>query len=414
MLRGFKTYRGLPRSIYILFIVQIVNRFGDFVVPLLTLYLTQKIGLSAGVSGAIVTANILVGIPASLIGGKAADSFGRRRTYLWSQSIAAISLLPCAVFNNTIIIVTCLMINAFFCGFIRPALNAIVVDVLPPNKRQLGFSLQYLGINIGVSIGPIVAGILYKHMLYMLFIGDALTSFIAVMLVAFNVEETNPSYNKDHKQIAKEEKRGVIKELVKRPYLCIFLIVYIAYTFVYTQHRFSLPITMGNIYKTDASTRFGYLMSINAFTVIFLTVAVTSLTQRLHAITKIIIAGILYAVGFGMIGFIHSFTLFVVSTVIWTIGEILISTSFGVYLANNSPSNYIAIFSAIGGLSWSIGGALGTSLAGKFIDVFGLNYIWPMTFVVSIAATVGMYIVRILSVSKEKKLKEGKCEEVPT
>jgi MFS family permease len=92
MLKIFKTYRGLPRSIYILFIAQIINRFGDFVVPFLTLYLTQKIGLSAGISGVIVTANILIGIPASLLGGKAADSLGRRKTYLWSQSIATISL----------------------------------------------------------------------------------------------------------------------------------------------------------------------------------------------------------------------------------------------------------------------------------------------------------------------------------
>lgn len=412
MLKIFKTYRGLPKSIYILFIAQIINRFGDFVVPFLTLYLTQKIGLSAGLSGAIVTASILIGIPASLIGGKTADSLGRRKTYLWAQSVAAISLLPCAIFKNPIIIVTCLMINAFFCGFIRPALGAIVADVLPPSQRQLGFSLQYLGINIGVSIGPIVAGILFKHLLPMLFIGDALTSLIAVILIAFNVEETNPAHNKAVKQIEKEEKSGVLRAFAKRPYLCIFLIIYIAYSFVYTQHRFSLPITMGDIYKADGSTRFGYLMSINAFTVIFLTVIITSLTQKLHALTKIIIAGLLYAVGFGMIGFIHNFALFALSTVIWTIGEILVTTSFGVYISNNSPSNYRASFSAIGGLSWSIGGALGTSLAGKFIDGFGLNYIWSLTFMVSITATIVMYVVKILSVSEEKRLKEDKCEEV--
>jgi MFS family permease len=412
ILKIFKVYKDLPRSIYILFIAQIVNRFGDFVVPFLTLYLTQKIGLSAGVSGVIVTASILVGIPASLIGGKTADSIGRRKTYLWSQSIAAISLIPCAIFTNPIIIVICLMINAFFCGFIRPALGAIVADILPPNQRQLGFSLQYLGTNIGVAVGPIVAGILFKNMLPMLFIGDAVTSLIAVILIALNVQETNPSHNKAVKQIEKEKKSGVIRAFAKRPYLCVFLIVYIAYTFVYTQHRFSLPITMGNIYKLDGSTRFGYLMSINAVTVIFLTMTVTSLTQKLHAITKIIIAGILYAVGFGMIGIIQGFALFVLSTIIWTVGEILVTTAYGVYIANNSPSNYRASFSAIGGLSWSIGGALGTSLAGKFIDIFGINYIWSLTFIISVAATIGMYIVKVLSVIEENRLKEHKCEEV--
>lgn len=113
-----------------------------------------------------------------------------------------------------------------------------------------------------------------------------------------------------------------------------------------------------------------------------------------------------------MIGIIHNFALFILSTVIWTIGEILVTTSFGVYISNNSPSNYRASFNAVGGLSWSIGGALGTSLAGKFIDSFGLNYIWSLTFIISAIATIVMYVVKILSVNEENRLKEDKCKEV--
>lgn len=73
------TYRGLPRNMYIMFGATVINRFGDFVMPFLTMYLTIKIGLSFEIAGIIVTISALIGIPSSMLGGKYADeltSFG--------------------------------------------------------------------------------------------------------------------------------------------------------------------------------------------------------------------------------------------------------------------------------------------------------------------------------------------------
>jgi MFS family permease len=148
---------------------------------------------------------------------------------------------------------------------------------------------------------------------------------------------------------------------------------------------------MDMVFGSDGASRFGILMSINAFTVLIFTVAVTSLTKRLKPLVNITLAGIFYAVGFGMLGVIHSYFLFMVSTIIWTLGEILVVTNFGVYLADNSPSNFRARFNAVGSLSWSLGAALGTSIAGKFIEEIGLDYIWPLTFILSIIGILGMY-----------------------
>ncbi|MEW5818540.1 MAG: MFS transporter, partial [Spirochaetota bacterium] len=50
----FTLYRGLPRSIYILFFARIVNCMGSFVFPFLTMFLTQKLELSTGEAGIII------------------------------------------------------------------------------------------------------------------------------------------------------------------------------------------------------------------------------------------------------------------------------------------------------------------------------------------------------------------------
>jgi MFS family permease len=112
-----------------------------------------------------------------------------------------------------------------------------------------------------------------------------------------------------------------------------------------------------------------------------------------------------------MLGLVDRYPLFIVSTIIWTIGEILVVTNFGVYMADNSPSNFRARFNAVGSLSWSMGAALGTSVAGKFIEEIGLNYIWPLTFVLSITGIVGMYSIYISGLRKKSGLVEVKAPE---
>ena len=390
---------------YIMFGATVINRFGDFVMPFLTMYLTIKLGLSYEITGIIITIAALIGIPSSLLGGKLADELGRKKTYLIAQAGAALSLLPCAFLKNPVPIIIFLLLSTFFNGAVRPPMNAIVTDILPPHQRQVGFSLQYLGMNVGVALGPIVAGYLFNNFLPMIFIGDALTSFIALYLIWKNVKEVKPENLKEtvYSEMEKEEKGNTISALLKRPQITIFLIVYVLYSFVYTQHRFSLPLTTDVVFGSSGASKYGILMSINAFTVLICTVAVTSITKHLKPIINITIAGVIYAVGFGMLAVIHSYYMFILSTVIWTIGEILVVTNFGVYLADNSPSNFRARFNAVGSLSWSLGAALGTSIAGKFLQELGLNYIWLLTFVLSIIGTVGMLGVYI-SGKKRKKV----------
>lgn len=392
----FKAYKGLPKSMYILFIAQVINRFGDFVMPFLTLYLTVKVGLSTELTGFLVMLTSIINMPASLLGGYAADKFGRKKTYLYAQGAAALALVPCAFLSNAYINVGCLMVSTFFGGFLRPAMDAMVADILPPEKRQTGYALEYLGINIGVALGPLLAGMLFKRMLPLLFIGDAITSFIAVFLVATNIEETSTiqSAKKVYLETEKEEKKNAFLALLERPKLLVFFLVYIIFSIIYTQHRFSLPLTMNDIFGDDGTQKFSLLMSTNAFTVIGLTVFITSFTSKLHPLANMVLAGITYAIGFGMVGYVDSMLLLIVSTVIWTIGEILVTTSFGVYVANNSPSNYRATFNAIGSISWSVGSAAGTYLAGLYIKQFGLSSLWNVVILLSLIASVMMGMLR--------------------
>lgn len=396
MLKFFNGYKDMPRGLYIICFSTLINRLGDFVVPFLSLYLTQKIGMSAWASGVIVTLCSVIGIPAAFIGGRIADMYGRKKILLLAQSLSALALIPCAITGNAAITVVCLLISTFFNGFIRPVFSSMIVDILPQEQRSVGFSLNYLAINLGVSVGPIIAGFLFHNFLPLLFLGDALTSFISVFFIWKNVKET---YHRGHDleivNKAEEAEKGNIWQLFcKRPYLLFFILLNIIYSFSYTQHRFSLPVTLNEIFNEQGAMLFGYLMSINAVTVLILTAFITMVTKKNNQLTNMVFAGILYAIGFGMIGYANSFVLFMVSTVIWTMGEILTSISSGVFVANNSPCNYRARLNAVTTIGYAAGAAVSTAFSGVYIDSHGVRGIWYIVFLVSIVASIGMFSLR--------------------
>ena len=261
----------------------------------------------------------------------------------------------------------------------------------------MGFSLSYLGINLGVSLGPLVAGFLFKHYIPLIFIGDAITSLIAVILVMININETLPDYS-DSKCTNDEEKSeagNVFSVLMRRPKILIFLIINIVLSVVYTQHSFSLPIMLDSVFDSRGASNFGIVMSFNAVTVIVMTMFITHATRKWKSLSTIAMAGLLYAIGFGMITFIRSMPLYILSTLIWTIGEIMMVTNFGVYIANNTPQNYRARFNAVSSLSWAIGAALGTSLIGRYMDFLGVFAVWPLVFFLGLLGSAGMYLLKI-------------------
>jgi len=80
-----KTYRGLPRSIYIIFFARIVNSIGSFVMPFLSIFLTDNLGLAEAQAGFFVMMASVAFAPGFLMGGKLSDHIGRKKVLITCQ-----------------------------------------------------------------------------------------------------------------------------------------------------------------------------------------------------------------------------------------------------------------------------------------------------------------------------------------
>ena len=294
----FAAYAGLPREVYFLFAARLVNSMGYFVSPLLTLILTQKIGMSKAEAGTTVALLILTQAPCVLLGGKLADAIGRKRTLLLGSLAGAAFYLLCGLGFTGRTLIAGIILAADCTAVSVPAFDALLADLTKPEERQSAYSLLYLGVNVGMAASPLIGGLLFNSHLSLLFVLDAVTTFAAVSIVAVNVPETFS----DRKKTQKETTHISLYAALRRtPLIVGFVFLLFLYDFSYSQVNFMLPAQFGDLFAGDGARLYSVLSSVNAATVIVITPLITFLTRRMRPLRAVALAGIFYIISY--IGF---------------------------------------------------------------------------------------------------------------
>ena len=159
---------GHPRGLSTLFFTEMWERFSYYGMrALLLLYVTAPaaaggLGFSAAEGGAIYALYTSMAYMAALPGGWIADRLiGPRRAVLWGGIIiaaghftAAIPSLPTFYLGLTLIVVGT--------GLLKGNVSVIVGHLYGPEdqRRDAGFSIFYMGINLGAFLAPLVCGYL--------------------------------------------------------------------------------------------------------------------------------------------------------------------------------------------------------------------------------------------------------------
>lgn len=399
-LNPFSVYRGLPRPIYTLFFSTVINGMGIFVYPFLTLFLTIKLGYSAKDAGTFLLFSSIIYIPGTLLGGKLCDKIGRRAVLFSAQSLASLMFLICGFLGTSKMILVLVLLNLFFDGFADPARSAIQTDLTNPENRQKSFALTYLGHNLGYACGPIIAGFLFENASNWLFWGNAIMGFLAVVLQVALIPETKPTEEQIEASLEKDTTEKAVRgslwqALMERKYLLIFALFITLYGFAYGQTLFSLPLTTVEIFGERGTRIFGFLMSLNALSVILLNAPIVSFSRKFGTLTMVSLAGVLYGLGF--LGYNLAggrLPLFFFFTFVWTLGEIFDAVNTWYYIANHTPISHRGRFGGIFPLVTGTGRAVAPWAGGHIIQRAGLIVLW---YIISLVAFVSAAGVKVLS-----------------
>lgn len=401
-------YIGLPKEVYIIFIARIINAMGCFVMPLLTIILKDKIGLSEQMVGIYISAAGILHLPATMLGGKLADVIGRKKVIVIFDCIGIALYLICSFMQPSIMMIYVLMFAGAAMSTAGPAQVSLIADITTSENREGAFALSYMGWNLGFAVGPILGGLLYEKNLSLIFIGDAVTALISLILIAFFVKETihkaEEEITDESRAMERHEKGSIFSVLLKRPILIYTALILCVFNFAYAQWSYLMPLQLLQIYPTNKAEFFGRIAGFNGIVVILFTPIVTYMFREAKNIRKMVYGGFLYAVGFGMLGFYNELTYFFISVFIFTLGEIVLAISTSPFIANHTPASHRGRMNAVIPMIYGLGHTLGPLGMGQILRFVGINSAWKIVGVISIIAACIMLILEFYDNTKERQI----------
>lgn len=397
-------YKGLPKSIYIIFAARIVDCMGSVILPMIALILTQKIGFSKSTAGLLASIFIISQAPFLLLGGKLADKIGCKKVIVIFNSFAALFYIPCVFMKPSIIMALMIAIAANMFATSSPAINTIVTEISGSEQLNASYSILYLGYNLGMAIGPAIGGILFNDHLQILFLIDAVTCLISTTLIGVFVPNAKLNKNKTNGNISEvaaivnlKENVGSYKFLFKSPLLITFSVILLVYNFCYAQWGFMLPLQSASLFGKFGAQNYSLLVSVNALAIIILTPILTSVTHKYRSLAIVAAGGLFYIVTFAIFGVGSALYQFVLASIVLTIGQVLININTNIFIAEASPKNCIGRANSVLTIINGIGIAIGPVIMGYVLLALNFTGSWFLITLLMTAAAVAMFVLNYKS-----------------
>ena len=410
-MRLFTQYKGLKKENYILFLGRIATNLGAMIWPVLTMVLNQKLGMSATETATFSIISGLFFLPANLWGGHLADKFNKKRLIICCDIISITLYIISGFIPLSLFSICVVMAGSFFQTLEHPAYNAMVADITPLDKREKAFSLLYLGKNIGLILAPTIAGILFNRHLRLCFIINGIAIGISTVLIGLFVKDTETVHKTEHRDALgkKAGDKNIMSVIKGSAALTFFIIAMCFQDGAYSQFGYLMPLDISKAYPETGAAIYGSVASINCIVVVVCTPFITMLLEKISLAKKYMLGTVFQALSF--VSFLLSFGViagYYVSIILFTIGEILMSTVVGAYLASKVPANLRGRLYGITDFVTAFITGIVKYYSGYLFDYYGLKQAWAfsiaMTMISVIAAVLVVRVDRDEEYESEEKL----------
>ncbi|MFC9177886.1 MULTISPECIES: MFS transporter [Streptomyces] len=388
-----ETVSGLPREFWWLWLSTLVNRLGGFVATFMALYLTLDRGYSASYAGLVAALHGLGGVISSLGAGVMTDRLGRRPTMLIAQLSMAASVAVLGFMEHPVAIAAV----AFFVGMAssasRPAVQAMMADIVPPKDRVRAFSLNYWAINLGFAVSSAGAGFIAEYSYLAGFLGEALMVLACAVVVFLKVPESRPAQaapvkTADGKR-AKDEVR-ITTVLRDGRFMGVVGLSFLV-ALIFQQGYVGLPVAMGA--DGLSSSDFGTAIAVNGVLIVALQIPVTRFIQHRDPRRLLIISSLLAGYGFGLTAFAGSVAVYALTVCVWTLAEIVNAPTQTGLVVQLSPAQGRGRYQGVYTMSWSVAALVAPLMSGFVIDHYGAAWLWGACAVIGTVAGLGYWLL---------------------
>ncbi|MBN0045088.1 MFS transporter [Streptomyces actuosus] len=379
-----ETVSGLPREFWWLWTSTLVNRLGSFVATFMALYLTLDRGASASYAGLVASLHGLGGVVSALGGGVMADRLGRRPTMLVAQLATAGSVALLGLVRDPVAIAAVAFVVGVASNASRPAVQAMMADIVRPEDRVRAFSLNYWAINLGFAVSSMAAGFIAEVSYLAGFLIEAGMTLVCALVVFFRVPESRPVA--EHAGTAGDDSVRLSTVLADRRFMGVVGLSFLV-ALVFQQGSVGLPVAMGSAGFTPAD--YGLAVAVNGVLIVALQIPVTRFIEHRDPRRLLVVSSLLAGYGFGLTAFAGSVGAFALTVCVWTLAEIVNAPTQTGLVVRLSPARGRGRYQGMYTMSWSVAALVAPLMSGTVIDRFGAAWLWGLTAAVGTVAGVG-------------------------
>jgi MFS family permease len=382
-------YRGLkniPKNIWLLASATLINRAGTMVLPFIALYANQELKVSEGDAGLVLAAYGIGAFVTAPFAGKLSDKIGTLRMMKISLFCTGSFLFLYSFITNYFLFLSLTFVWAILSEAFRPASMSFISSEITSDRRKTAFALQRLAINLGMSIGPVIGGILSTINFHLLFYVDGLTSLAAATFLVFSPLKKHTSAEPSGDEKIVTQKRVTV---FKDRRLLYFLLSLIPVEMVFFQHIGALPLFIVSDLGFSTAV-FGLLTAVNTVLIIFIEVPLNDAMRNWDDRKSLALGALLCGIGFGVMAFTNTIPPIILLIVIWTFGEMIFFPSSGEYVAKIAPEKQRGEYMGYFQMSFSFAFMVGPWLGAEVLEQFGSFYLWLGCFVFGLISAILM------------------------
>ena len=214
-----KGFFGHPKGLFTLFSTEFWERFSYYGMrAILVYYMYYEVtdgglGLDKTVALSIMSIYGSLVYMSGIIGGWFADRiFGTSKAVFYGGILIMLGHIALAIPGNITMFFISMVLIVLGTGLLKPNVSSIVGDIYPENdnRRDAGFSIFYMGINLGAFISPLIVGELMKTSFHLGFGVAAVGMFFGlIMFVLTKKKSLGLAGTQIANPLAPEEKKKV-------------------------------------------------------------------------------------------------------------------------------------------------------------------------------------------------------------
>ncbi|WP_329196032.1 MDR family MFS transporter [Streptomyces sp. NBC_01435] len=383
---------GLPREFWWLWTSTLVNRLGGFVATFMALYLTLDRGYSASYAGLVAALHGLGGVVSSLGAGVMTDRLGRRPTMLIAQTSTAVSVAVLGFMVHPVAIAAVAFVVGMASNASRPAVQAMMADIVRPEDRVRAFSLNYWAINLGFAVSSAGAGFVAEYSYLAGFLGEAAMTLFCAVVVFMKVPESRPEKPVVSGRAVDDGAGEVRLSTVLRDgrFMSVVGLSFVI-ALIFQQGYVGLPVAMGA--DGFSSSDFGTAVAVNGVLIVVLQIPVTRFIQHRDPRRLLLVSSLLAGYGFGLTAFAGSVAVYALTICVWTVAEIVNAPIQSSLVVRLSPARGRGRYQGMYTMSWSAAALIAPLMSGLVIDRFGAQWLWGACAVLGTGAALGYWLL---------------------